>query len=238
MVFAGQFRGELAAAEAGGGIGRDRPAPGPGSPHLRHGGPLGSVGPGAVPRSAESAGADRLPAADGAAHEPKRVLSRAPVPVGGVPAAGRRAAGADPGAEGPMDRRGVPGHRAPSGGGLRSVSAAAAFAGPSVSRPPGVRGQLPPEDHPDGGGKALCPLRPGGLGEPADGASQRPARGADGGDRPAPGAAPCGSGAGGDRSGPGHGANGTKTGAGARIRGGVASAAHRFSGAAPRGGAP
>ena len=188
--------------------------------------------------AAEPAGADRLPAYDGAAHEPQGVYQGPYLPVRRVVAAGRRAAAPDPGPIRALDRRGVPGHGAPTGGHLQLLPAAALRPRPPSPGPPGLRGELHPHRHPDGGRPSPCPHRLRGFGEPADGAPLGPARGAGGGDRPAARAAADGSGAGDRGGGPGHGGSGAGPGAGARVRRQIASAAYRFSGAAAGGGAP
>ena len=238
MVLAGQLRRELAVAAAGGGPGRGGRAPGSGGPHVRlrrAGGPGRSR---EMAPAAELAGTGGLPANDGAAHEPQGVFQGPFLPVRRVVAAGRGAAAPYPGPIRALDRRGVPGHGAPAGGYLRLLPAAAPRPRRSSPGPPGVRGELHPHRHPDGGRQGPCPHRLRGLGEPADGAPFGPARGAGGGDRPAPRAAADGGGAGDRGGGPGHGGSGAGPGAGARVRRQVAPAARRFSGAAAGGGAP
>ena len=237
MVFAGQLRRELAAAEAFRGTGRSSrrpPAGGPGVPSGGGGGPDRSE---PVAEAAEPAGAGMLPAGDGDDRQSKGVPAHPPVPVRVVPAAGGRAAAPHPGPGGPLDGRRAPGHRAPSGFHLRPVSAAPARPHRPVFGASRVREKLHPDREADGGREDPRPHGLRGFGEPADGAPLGPARGADGGDRPAPGpAARCG-GAGRRGSGPrDRGISGT--GPRPRVRGAVAPAAHRVSGAAPRGGAP
>ena len=225
MVFAGQLRRQLAAAAAGRSPGRDGRPPGPGGAHVFSRGPVGSRGPGQMAPAAEPLGPDRLPAADGADAEPPGVSQVAAVPACGVAAAGRRTAVADPGPDGPLDRRGAPWHGVPAGGGLRPVPAAAPHPRHPLFGPSGLRGQLSSHRHPDYGRQGSYPHRLRGFGEPVDGAPFGPARGADGRDRFAARAAPGGGGAGGGGGGPGHGANGAEWRAGARVRGPIASAA-------------
>ena len=225
MVFAGQLRRQLAAAAAGRSLGRDGRPPGPGGAHVFSRGPVGSRGPGQMASSAEPLGPDRLPAADGADAEPPGVSQVAAVPACGVAAAGRRTAVADPGPDGPLDRRGAPRHGVPAGGGLRPVPAATPRPRNPLFGTPGLRGKLPSHRHPDGGRQGSYPHRLRGFGEPVDGAPFGPARGADGRDRSAARAASGGDGAGGGGGGPGHGANGAEWRAGARVRWSIASAA-------------
>ncbi len=238
MVFAGQLRRELAAAEAGRGPGRPGRVPGPGGAHVPAGGFLGPDGPGPVAPAPEPRGAGGVPAGDGPAPGPPGVSAQAPFPVPLVPAAGRRIAPAHPEPGGPLDRRRPPGHGAPAGGHLRPVPAAA----PRPRRPPprstGIRGTVPATCRADGGPRTACPHRFRGLGEPADGAPLGPAGGAGGGGGAAPRTAPCGGGAGDRGGGQRHGGGVAGTGARARVRGRFAPAAGGFSGAAPRGGAP
>ena len=197
MVFAGQLRRELAPVEAGGRPGRGGDPPGPGGVHVPAGGDVGPGGPWQVAPAPEPAGADRLPFGDGPAHEPKGVSAFAPVPVRGVVAAGGRAAAPDPGSDRPLDGRGAAGDGVPQGGHLWGVLAAPIRPRGPVSRPPGVRGQLHPDRHPDRGRPGVHPHRLRGFGEPADGAPLGPPCGAGGGRGPAPGSAP-------HRSGTGH----------------------------------
>ena len=238
MVFTGQLRRELAAGEAVLRSERRGGPSGPGGPHVPAGGPLGPDGPGQVAGAAGPRGAGALPAGHGAAAGAPGVSKVAPVPAFGVAAAGRRAAPPDHGKDGALDRRGAPGHGAPQGGRLRPVLAARGRPGPPVPGPPGLRGELPPDRHPDGGRRTVRPRRLRGLGEPAGGAPFGPARGAGGGRGAAARSAPCHRGAGRHRGGAGHGAGGPPGGAGARVCGPIAPAAGGFSGAAPRGGAP
>ena len=238
MVFAGQFHRELAVAEALRGPGRRGRVGAAGGRHRPSGGPMGSGGPGQVARAPEPAGAGGVPAGHGPGPEPARVSARPPVPASLVPAAGRRAAASDPGPGGPLGRRRAPGHRAPAGGRLRPVPAAASGPCRPIPRPPGVRGELQADRHPASGRARSRPHGPDRFREPADGAPLRPACGAGGGRRSAPGSALVRRGAGGHRGGPGHGGGGPGAGARARVRGSIAPAAGGFSGAAPRGGAP
>ena len=238
MVFAGQFRRELSAAEAGGGPGRNVGASEPGGSHVPPGGVVGPRRLGKVAEAAEPAGADSLSPGHGAAPEPQGVSACPPVPVSGVAAPVRRAAPSHPGADRPMDRRRVSRHRAPAGGHLRPVPAANHGPRRSASGPSGVRGKLPAKDPSDGGRQDLRPRRVRGFGQPADGAPFRAAGGADGGDRAALGSAADGGGTGDNPGGPGHGANGAEAGARGRVRGTGAPAAGGFSGVAPRSGAP
>ena len=238
MVPAGQLHRELAVAAAGGGPGRGGRAPGSGDPHVRlrrAGGPGRSR---EMAPAAELAGTGGLPAYDGAAHEPQGVSQGPYLPVRRVVAAGRGTAAPYPGPIRALDRRGVPGHGAPAGGYLRLLPAAAPRPRRSSLSPTGVRGEMHPHRHPDGGRPSPSPHRLRGLGEPADGAVVGPARGAGGGDRPAARAAADGGGAGDRGGGPRHGGSGAGTAARARVRGALAPAAGGFSGAAPRGGAP
>ncbi len=235
MVFAGQLRRELAAAAAGRGPGRHGGAAWPGGFHVIDGDPVGPCGPGEMAAAAEPAGAGRLPAGHGAADEPPGIPQGAAVPGHGVAAAGGRAAAVDPGPVGALDRRRAPGHGAPSGGGLRPLPAAFRHSRPSAAGPPGVRGELSADRHPDGGRQRAYPRRLRGLGEPADGAVVGAAGGAGGGDRPAPGSAADGGGAGGRGGGEGRRRGTAGPGAGAGVRGQIAPAAGGFSGVAAGG---
>ena len=238
MVSVGQLRRELAADPAGGSPGRGGRGCGPGIAHVPVGGVVGPGRPGQVAAADEPAGPGPLPAGDGAAFEPPGVCAIAPVPAGGVAAAGRRAAALHPGPHGPLDGRGVSRHGAPAGGHLRPLPAARRHPRRPASRSPGVRGKLHPDRHPDGGRAAACPRRLRGLGEPADGAPLRPAGGAGGGGGAAPRAASVHRGSGRHRGGAGHGGGGAGAGQCACVRGHIAPAAGGFSGAAPRSGAP
>ena len=238
MVLAGQLRRELAPDPAVRSPGRHGGPPGPGGAHVPAGGAVGPHGPGPVAPAAEPSGAGGVSAGDGPAPEPQGVSARAPLPFWCVAAAGGRAAAAHPGPKGALDRRGAPGHGAPQGGHLRLVPAAPMSAGRPVSRSSGIRGALHGDRHPDGGRSAARPHRLRGLGEPADGAPFRPARGVGGGDRFAARTASVHPGPGRGGGGPGHGPDGDGSGAGARIRRQIAPAAGGFPGAAPRCGAP
>ena len=196
MVPAGQLRRELAPVEAGGRPGRGGDPPGPGGVHVPAGGDVGPGGPWQMAPAPEPAGADRLPFGDGPAHKPQGVFTGPPVPVRGVVAAGGRAAAPDPGSDRPLDGRGAAGDRAPESRHLRPVPAAAHHPCGQVSYPPGVRGELHPDRHPDRWRPGVHPLRLRGFGEPADGAPLGPPCGAGGGYGPAPGSAPHRSGTG------------------------------------------
>ena len=237
MVPAGQLRRELASLEAGGRPGRGGDPPGPGGVHVPAGGDVGPGGPWQVAPAPEPAGADRLPFGDGPAHKPQGVFTGLPVPVRGVVAAGGRAAAPDPGSDRPLDGRGAAGDRTPESRHLWVLCVAPVRPRGPLPGPPGVRGELRPNRHPDRWRPGVHPHRLRGFGEPADGAPLGPPCGAGGGRGPAPGSAPHRSGTGHRWGGPGHGGGGWVR-ARARVRGPLAPAAHRFSGAAPRGGAP
>ena len=196
MVPAGQLRRELAPVEAGGRPGRGGDPPGPGGVHVPAGGDVGPGGPWQVDPAPEPAGADRLPFGDSPAHKPQGVFTGPPVPVRGVVAAGGRAAAPDPGPGRPLDGRGAAGDRAPESRHLWVLCVAPVRPRGPVSRPPGVRGELHPDRHPDRGRANPRPHRLRGFGEPADGAPLGPPCGAGGGRGPAPGSAPHRSGTG------------------------------------------
>ena len=238
MVFAGQFRRELAAAAARRGPGRRVDVPKTGGARVPFGGPVGPGGPGKVANAFEPVRPGGVFAGDGPDRQPTGISARPAVPFCRVAFAGGRAAAFYTGSGGPLDGRRAPRHRAPAGGHLRPLPAAAPHPGRPVPGPAGVRGRLHPDHHPAGGPGAIHPHRFRGLGQPADGAPFGPARGAGGRGGAAPGPAPIRGGAGDRGGGPRHGGSGAGTAARARVRGALAPAAGGFSGAAPCGGAP
>lgn len=225
MVFAGQLRRELAAAEAGRGPGRSGPAPWASGAHGASGDAVGSCGPGSVAPAPESGGADRLPPADGPGSEPTGVFALAPLPAARFVDPGRRDAPVHPGPVRPLDGRSVFRRRAPEGGCLRPCAAAAAGPSRSAAGPSGIREELHPDRHPAGGGAVDPPFRLCGFGESADGAPFGPAGGAGGGRGPSSRAAVGRDGPGRGGGGPGRGEGGAGAGERAGVCGDVAPAA-------------